>query len=134
MDLALIVVAGIFAVICVVIGIVSQAVYALIPFYGVLFLTVYLSLKFYRNYKHYKANFHNFFLATNPYNTVQEDFFGNNTKDDEKRAFEACQIYAFHGSFDSVKEKLDLSEPTQAKRLVLKGIKLLIKNYGEKHE
>jgi len=54
--------------------------------------------------------------------------------DSENLALKACISYERYGTYDAIKKELNLREDQQVRRLIRKGLRILLKNYHEKRE
>lgn len=52
----------------------------------------------------------------------------------EDVALKACLYYRNGASYEDIKRNLSLSHPEQAKRLLIRGLDFLLKNYNEHNE
>lgn len=93
-------------------------------------LTAMYAAKFFLNFREFKSDLYLFFPSNNI--EGQQNEFSN--AEFTELSLEACRLYRCGFSMPQIEEKLGFTHPTQVRRALNKGLKILLESYGEKHE
>jgi len=109
---------------CLVFYVWTQNSYSYYGYLAALVLSAYGSFRYYRKYTLFRANLDLFFTdALAPLNISMEN---------EELCVKACLLYQQGASLTDIQEDLQLSHVNQAKRLLQKGLSILLIEHREK--
>jgi hypothetical protein len=95
-----------------------------------LFFALFYGLRLYRKYVDFRQNLYLF--LPNSSEKQLEPLEMN--LEDQDIPLKVCLYYRNGATFEEIKQNLNLSHPTQARRELIKGLDILLKEHGEKHE
>ena len=93
-------------------------------------LVFFYGINFYSKFKHFQSDFY-LFLPKTENITQKDEIIEKNPlleKEDGDLSLKVCRLYANGESLYKIKDDLGISHIFQAKRLLVKGLKLLLKN------
>lgn len=89
---------------------------------------------FFVKYREFKADLYLFFPSIAQTQNNEEEIKAKTGLINEELSLEVCRLYSRGCSFSDIEKKIGFSYPTQTKRELIKGLRVLLKNYGDLNE